>query len=66
MFPPYVRKPIMSQQPKPASLLARVCWSAYLSCGEHGTTVRTEAIAGFTTFLTMVCISFLLTHKFLA
>lgn len=32
---------------------------------EHGTTVRTEAIAGFTTFLTMVYIV-LLTHKFLA
>lgn len=32
---------------------------------EHGTAVRTEAIAGFTTFLTMVYIV-LLTHKFLA
>lgn len=32
---------------------------------EHGTTARTEVIAGFTTFLTMVYIV-LLTRKFLA
>ena len=32
---------------------------------EHGTTARTEAIAGFTTFLTMVYIV-LLTHRFSA
>ena len=32
---------------------------------EHGTTARTEVIAGFTTFLTMVYIV-LLTHKFWA
>lgn len=32
---------------------------------EHGTTVRTEVIAGFTTFLTMVYIV-LLTRKFWA
>lgn len=38
---------------------------AYLSCASTNATVRTEAIAGFTTFLTMVYIV-LLTHKFLA
>ena len=47
----------MSQQPTSQSsgrgLLERV-----FKLREHGTTVRTEAIAGFTTFLTMVYIVF--------
>ncbi len=53
----------MSQQQTSQSS-GGVCWRVF-KLREHGTTVRTEAIAGFTTFLTMVYIV-LLTHKFLA
>ncbi|EAC1239418.1 NCS2 family permease [Salmonella enterica] len=56
-FPSFLRKLIMSQQhTTPASgqgMLERV-----FKLREHGTTARTEVIAGFTTFLTMVYIVF--------
>ncbi|HAD8292295.1 TPA_asm: NCS2 family permease [Salmonella enterica] len=56
-FPSFLRKLIMSQQHTPQAsgqgMLERV-----FKLREHGTTARTEVIAGFTTFLTMVYIVF--------
>ncbi|EBW5450790.1 NCS2 family permease, partial [Salmonella enterica subsp. enterica serovar Agona] len=56
-FPSFLRKLIMSQQHTTQAsgqgMLERV-----FKLREHGTTARTEVIAGFTTFLTMVYIVF--------
>ncbi|ECB6280981.1 NCS2 family permease [Salmonella enterica subsp. enterica serovar Stanley] len=56
-FPSFLRKLIMSQQHTTQTsgqgMLERV-----FKLREHGTTARTEVIAGFTTFLTMVYIVF--------
>ncbi|EAU1362737.1 NCS2 family permease [Salmonella enterica] len=56
-FPSFLRKLIMSQQNTTQAsgqgMLERV-----FKLREHGTTARTEVIAGFTTFLTMVYIVF--------
>ncbi|EBN9408528.1 NCS2 family permease [Salmonella enterica] len=56
-FPSFLRKLIMSQQHTTQAsgqgMLERV-----FKLREHGTTARTELIAGFTTFLTMVYIVF--------
>ncbi|PLP78169.1 adenine permease PurP, partial [Salmonella enterica] len=56
-FPSFLRKLIMSQQhttqASDQGMLERV-----FKLREHGTTARTEVIAGFTTFLTMVYIVF--------
>ncbi|EAB2728921.1 NCS2 family permease [Salmonella enterica] len=56
-FPSFLRKLIMSQQHTTQAsgqgILERV-----FKLREHGTTARTEVIAGFTTFLTMVYIVF--------
>ncbi|EAC0926357.1 NCS2 family permease [Salmonella enterica subsp. enterica] len=56
-FPSFLRKLIMSQQyttqASGQGMLERV-----FKLREHGTTARTEVIAGFTTFLTMVYIVF--------
>ncbi|EBK5514324.1 NCS2 family permease [Salmonella enterica] len=56
-FPSFIRKLIMSQQHTTQAsgqgMLERV-----FKLREHGTTARTEVIAGFTTFLTMVYIVF--------
>ncbi|EAB9845621.1 NCS2 family permease [Salmonella enterica subsp. enterica serovar Carmel] len=56
-FPSFLRKLIMSQQHTTEAsgqgMLERV-----FKLREHGTTARTEVIAGFTTFLTMVYIVF--------
>ncbi|EAU0085037.1 NCS2 family permease [Salmonella enterica] len=60
-FPSFLRKLIMSQQHTTQAsgqgMLERV-----FKLREHGTTARTEVIAGFTTFLTMVYIVFVNTQ----